>query len=469
MNKENEPDFINNPNINHSKDEKIPYINSISNSKSNSSKTSSNKNKILLTQNSNNLSSKSSQNLQNSSFHILRKKLFRNTNIGQLNGILTFTDISIIHNKEGISLNITKKSNRVLSEGKKVIKIGKVLDMETPKKKYNDKKSVIMEKLKYKKKAILSADNIEGKNLMEYFDNMYVNTTTEVKNINRVRVSSAENIKNNTFKSNKNTTNTNKSWNKNNISHYQIKPANLINKYNKNFSTNKNEINNKSIKNDINNMSGYSSNRKNKAIITSLNNLFKQDIDFEHLINKYRPKKIINNNNAFLNKTQKSFAINCKCDKNKISTEKKKSYEKIKPMPKSDNNKRNFSISNIKIRESVKNLFQDFKYKQNEMENINKYKRKLSSKQIKNDNVPIISPNILREQKNRKDQLRYIYLTSTNNFRTVKIKSLKKKDTFDNNKKTNNPHFLKLKEKNEFEKTIQPNKRFNYKNSNLKK
>ena len=40
MNKENEPDFINNPNINHSKDEKIPYINSISNSKSNSSKTS---------------------------------------------------------------------------------------------------------------------------------------------------------------------------------------------------------------------------------------------------------------------------------------------------------------------------------------------------------------------------------------------------------------------------------------------
>ena len=330
MNKENEPDFINNPNINHSKDEKIPYINSISNSKSNSSKTSSNKNKILITQNNNNLNSTSSKNLQNSSFHILRKKLFRNTNIGKLNGILTFTDISITNKKGGISLNITKKSNRVLSEGKKVMKIGKVFDIETPKKKYNDKNSVIMEKLKNKKKAILPAVNIEGKNLMDYFNNTHINATTEVKNINRV--SSAENIKNNTFKSNKNIIDTNKSWNKNNISNYQIKPVNLINKYNKNFITNKNEINNKSIKNDINNMSGYSSNRKNKAIITSLNNLFKQDIDFEHLINKYRPKKIINNNNAFLNKTQKSFGFNnsnCKCDKNKINTEKKKVMKKL--------------------------------------------------------------------------------------------------------------------------------------------
>ena len=127
MNKENEPDFINNLNINHPKDEVIPYI-SISNSKSNSSKTSSNKNRVLITKNSNNLSSTSSKNHQNSSFHILRKKLFRNTNKEKLNGILTFTEISHIKNKGNIS-NIIKKSNRVLSEGKKVKKMGKVLDI----------------------------------------------------------------------------------------------------------------------------------------------------------------------------------------------------------------------------------------------------------------------------------------------------------------------------------------------------
>ena len=170
MNKDNGPDFINNLNINHSKEEVIPYINSISNSKSNSSKTSSKMNTLLITENSNNFSSTSSRNPQKSLFHILRKKLSRNTNIVKLNGILTFTEI--IQNKGGIFLNITKKSNGVLSEGRKVIKKEKVMDIETPKKKY-DKKSIIMENLKYKKKAILSPDNIEGKNLMDYFDNMH--------------------------------------------------------------------------------------------------------------------------------------------------------------------------------------------------------------------------------------------------------------------------------------------------------
>ena len=101
------------------------------------------------------------------------------------------------------------------------------------------------------------------------------------------------------------------------------------------------------------------------------------------------------------------------------------------------------------------------------MSNINKYKRKLSAKQIKNDNMPIISPNILREQKNKQENNCFKILNNNNTF--IKIKSLKKRDTFDNNKKTNNPHFLKFKEKNEYEKTIQLNKRFNYKNNNLKK
>ena len=200
MNKENEPDFINNLNINHPKDEVIPYINSISNSKSNSSKTSSNKNRVLITKNSNNLSSTSSKNHQNSSFHILRKKLFRNTNKEKLNGILTFTEISNIKNKGSIS-NITKKSNRVLSEGKKVMKMGKILDIETPKKE-KDKTSIIMEKLKDKKRAVLFTDNFEGKNLMDDFENMYVKVTTEAKNINRISL--ADNTQKNTIKSNKN-------------------------------------------------------------------------------------------------------------------------------------------------------------------------------------------------------------------------------------------------------------------------
>ena len=288
MNKENRPEFSNINNSQHSR-EKVPYI-TISNSKSNSSKnqnskTSSNKNKLILTQTSNNLSSNRSKDHQDSSFHIIRKKLLRNTNIGKLNGILTFTEISINQNVSNISFTIPKKTNRVLSEGNRGIKILKVLDIETPKKP-SDKNIIFHEELKNNKKALLSIENINGKNLMDYFEKLYVNVTIDGKNMNRVP--SVENIQNSTIKLNKNTVDTNKSWNKNNRSNCQIKSVQFFNKYNKNFG-NKNGINYKNIKKEIN-ISRCPSNN-NKKIVDSLNILFKKDNEYiENLINKFRPK-----------------------------------------------------------------------------------------------------------------------------------------------------------------------------------
>jgi hypothetical protein len=446
--KENELDFIYNNNIG----EKVPFIDissKSSSSKNQNSKTSSSRNKLLLTQNSNNLSSISIKNHKNSLIQIMRKKLFRKTNMKKSNGILTFTEISISRNKDGISLNVTQKSKLTLSECKKGIKIGKEFDNQTPKKEY-DKSIIFNEKLKNKKKAVLSMDNIDGKNLMDKFANIYANITTETKNINRV--SSDDNTQNNAIKSNNkvvNVVNTNKSWNKNKSD----------NKYNKIFIKNKNEINNRSIKNNI----IYYSNRKNKAINSSITNFktkFTINSDLKNLINKYRPK--ISNNH------QKSIAKNNNNpkydDKNK-NIKKKISFEKKKETPKTDKNKRNCSLSYLKIRESVKNLFQDNKCKKNEMANINKEMRRTSVIQTKYNNMPIIS-NFLRQQKNKQENNCYKILNNNNNI--TKIKTITNKNTFENIKNVNNLNYLKYK--NEYKKSIQPNnKMFKYKTINLKK
>ena len=322
--KENELDFISNINL----EEEVPFINissKSSSSKNQNSKTSSSKNKLLLTQNSNNLSSISIKNNQNSLFQIMRKKLFRKTNMRKSNGILTFTEISISRNKDGMSLNVTQKSKRTLSEDKKGMKIGKEFYNQTPKKEY-DKSIIINEKLKNKKKAVLSMDNVDGKNLMDKFRNIYSNIKTETKNINRI--SSDENTQNNAIKSNNkvvNVVNTNKSWNKNKSD----------NKYNKIFINNKNEINNRSIKNNIIYMSGNYSSRKNKIINSSITNFktkFTINSDLKNLINKYRPK-ISNNhqkNIANSNNNHKYDDKNKNNIKKKINFEKKKKNQKTK-------------------------------------------------------------------------------------------------------------------------------------------
>lgn len=451
--KENDFDFISNINL----EEEVPFINissKSSSSKNQNSKTSSSKNKLLLTQNSNNLSSISIKNNQNSLFQIMRKKLFRKTNMRKSNGILTFTEISISRNKDGMSLNVTQKSKRTLSENKKGMKIGKEFYIQTPKKEY-DKSIIINEKLKNKKKAVLSMDNVDGKNLMDKFRNIYSNIKTETKNINRI--SSDENTQNNAIKSNNkvvNVVNTNKSWNKNKSD----------NKYNKIFIKNENEINNRRIKNNIIYMSGNYSSRKNKIINSSITNFktkFTINSDLKNLINNYRPK--ISNNH------QKNIANNNnnpKYDhKNKNNIKKKISFEKKKETPKTDKNKRNCSLSYLKIRENVKNLFQDNKCKKNEIENINKEMRRTSVIQTKYNNMQIIS-NFLRDQKNKQENNCYKILNNYNNI--TKIKTITKKDAFENIKNVNNLNYLRFK--NEYKKSIQPsNKMFNYKAINLKK
>lgn len=451
--KENDFDFISNINL----EEEVPFINissKSSSSKNQNSKTSSSKNKLLLTQNSNNLSSISIKNNQNSLFQIMRKKLFRKTNMRKSNGILTFTEISISRNKVGMSLNVTQKSKRTLSENKKGMKIGKEFYIQTPKKEY-DKSIIINEKLKNKKKAVLSMDNVDGKNLIDKFRNIYSNIKTETKNINRI--SSDENTQNNAIKSNNkvvNVVNTNKSWNKNKSD----------NKYNKIFIKNENEINNRRIKNNIIYMSGNYSSRKNKIINSSITNFktkFTINSDLKNLINNYRPK--ISNNH------QKNIANNNnnpKYDhKNKNNIKKKISFEKKKETPKTDKNKRNCSLSYLKIRENVKNLFQDNKCKKNEIENINKEMRRTSVIQTKYNNMPIIS-NFLRDQKNKQENNCYKILNNNNNI--IKIKTITKKNIFENIKNANNLNYLRFK--NEYKKSIQPsNKMFNYKAINLKK
>ena len=432
MNKENIPDFNN-----HSGEE-VPYIN-ISNSKSNSSKnqnskTSSNKNKLSLTQNNNNSSSNSRNNNQDSSFKTIRKKTSRNTNKEEKSSANSFfRDNSFIQNKGDISFNINI-SNRVHSEDKKEKKIER-----TPNKRY-DKNNAILEKLKKKNKAVLSMDNIDGRNLNDFFEKMYVNVTTEDKNKNQV--TSIENTQNNTIKLKKSNVNTNKSWNKNSSTNSQIRPVKIVNKYNKSFSKKNNEI-----KKINNNASGCSKIMKNKlmssANLTSLNNnfqnLFKMnnaDIDFNDLLNKYRPKKIIKKNLNFQKSSvNNSNNNNCNNNKNKVNTEKRFSLEKIKPTPKSDNYNRQFSLSYLKIRDSVKNLFQDNKCKQNEKKSINKNVRRLSAKVIKN-NKPIFSSTLLKDQKSKPENLFYNILNSNT---IIRIKPFKKE--------TNNLYFRKFKGK----------------------
>ena len=105
---------------------------------------------------------------------------------------------------------------------------------------------------------------------------------------------------------------------------------------------------------------------------------------------------------------------------------------------------------------SVKNLFQDNKNKQNEISNINKDMRRLSAKPIKNNSL--------------RGKQEFIFNKLGNNNASFKLKIIKIKGNSENIKKSINPCFIKSKEKNDNEKTIQPNiKRSICKNNNTKK
>lgn len=470
--------------MNNSKEE-IPYI-SISNSKSNSSKnqnsknskSSSNINPISQAQN-NNSSSISKKNSKSSSSKKTREKIIHSEE--EKSGIFMFNENSFIQSSPD------NQENKNLYEDQKELKADKNQEIETPKKVY-DKAAVLKEKLKDKKKAEMKMDNIKGKNLMVYFGKMSVNV---MEDKSKKRVSSVENASSDTFRLKKNIIDINKSWNKNNypIFNSHKKPIKISNKCNKN-----NNINTKENKN-VKDTGGFTMIKKkkstscvSKSAIKNFENIFKKNninIDFENLLNKYMPNfpNKVNKNNKFNLQNISNNKNNSNLIKNKLNTEKKINTEKNKKTPKSDSYKKKFSSSYIKIKEiSLKNLFHDYKPKQNEMNNLGKNvgsssnQKRLSAK-IVTRTKPVISP-MLKGQKSKQQNI-FDKIINKNNF--MKINPIKKeqKDNKNNIKKINNyneinSYFLKYREKHELQKPNEKgnqllNKGINYKGKNPKK
>jgi hypothetical protein len=419
-----------------------------------------------------NSNSNSKKNSKNSSSN----KMGKNISISEeeKSGIFTYIEKSFIQSS---SFN---QENKNISEDRKEVKTDKNHENETPKK-YYDKTAVLKEKLKDKKKAIMKMDNIPGKNLMEYFGKMFVNVGTEDKT--KKRVSSVENISYDNFRLKKNFLDINKSWNKNAypIFNSHKKPIKIKNKYRKE---------NQNVK-DINKFNILKKKKStscvSKSAIKNFENIFKKNninIDFENLLNKYMP-----NFPKKLNKKKEFKYQNISNNKNnnfihnKLNTEKKINLENNKKTPKTDSYKRKLSSSYLKIKEiSLKNLFHDYKPKQNEINKVGKNacpdsnKKRLSAKIIPKTK-PVIS-SMLKGQKNKQQNI-FDKIMNKNNF--IKINPIKKeqKDIKNNNNKINNynelnSYFLKYREKHELqklnEKGNQPNnKGINYKSKNTKK
>ena len=489
MNKEN-LNFNINLNLGDNNSGDVPFI-TISNSKSNSSKnqnskTSSNKYKSSLTNNNNNSSSNSKNNRLNSSFNIIRKQLSRNNREEEHKSseIIILTDNSLIKpcfdtsfnnqlNKHSSNTSLQEDEKEINTEIKTEIK-GKNKEIETPKKKYGNREPIFTKLKKIKKSVANNDNNFHGKNLMDYFKYMNANVTSEDKNSNRV--SSVENISSNTIKLNKKVINTNKSWNKNNN---KKKPVKILNKNKKSCSKNKSKIQKKFI---INN-SDFSKTQKKKSNSVLKISSFKTNRShnnyFDNLLNKYihfKNKNFKNEKkNVFMNFQKhplntNNFYISNRNNIN-INIEKKNNFEKIKITPKTDSYKRKLSSSYLKIRESAtKNLFHDYKPKQNEEVNINQNihfgKKRLSVKVIKDKNQ-IVPSNLFYNNVNNKNIFFKIKPTSK------EVIENKNKNNINNIKKVNNYNepnsiFFKFKEKKELIRTNdknnnhQINKGFNF-------
>ena len=410
MNKENEFNL----NLSYNSEDKVSIISISNKSKSNSS---NNQKSIKRPKK---LNRKKISNQNSSSFSIYQNKIKRiNSKEQNSFSFYTFTKNSI--NKYDTPKDKKEKTeeNKSISK-KKEAKIN--LENETPEKK-KEKTNISLEKFEYKKKDLLTIDNINGKNLMEYFEKMSENISTEEKK--KDRISSVGNKLKNSFILKNTFINTNKSWNKNNYLFMSSqKPLKLINKKKQNKESNNSKILSKR-KNQSINSHNISSNIKNLQILLNKNNI---NIDLKNLIDKYRPNKIlkkrINNNTISVDKT---------IDDKKIK------FEKIKRTPKSDSNERTISFSHLKSRETAKkNLFNDYNKINDEMTNINKYINKNERKQNEKlyDKNNIFNPQFFQLNKN-------------NNL----IMNSKKKESNENkNKQKINNFFLKYKEKIETDK-----------------
>ena len=417
MNKENEFNL----NLSYNSEDKVSIISISNKSKSNSFH---NPKSIKRPKK---LNKKIISNQNSSSFSIHQKKN-KKINSKEQNSFSFYTYTQNSNNKfdESKDKKEKKEENKSVSnkEEEKKIKI----ENETPKRK-REKNNIKIEKFEYKKKDLLTIDNINGKNLMDYFEKMSENITTEEKK--KDRISSVENKLKESFKIKNTVININKSWNKKSNNFYlpSKMPLKIIIKKEKNSNLNfRIRKRNQSI-----NSHNTSTNIKNLQILLSQNNI---NIDLKNLIDKYRPNKIlkkrINNNTISADKTMED---------NKLK------FEKIKQTLNSDSIKERFSFSHLKIRDStIKNLFHENNNNNNikindEMTNINKYinknERKPNEKiyeksnffnpQIKKKNTEIIfqlnkNNNLMMNTKKKETKIGNFFLKHKEKIETDKIK-----------------------------------------------
>ena len=416
MNKENEFNL----NLSYNSEDKVSIISISNKSKSNSFH---NPKSIKRPKK---LNKKIISNQNSSSFSIHQKKN-KKINSKEQNSFSFYTYTQNSSNKfdESKDKKEKKEENKSVSnkEEEKKIKI----ENETPKRK-REKNNIKIEKFEYKKKDLLNIDNINGKNLMDYFEKMSENITTEEKK--KDRISSVENKLKESFKIKNTVININKSWNKKSNNFYLPSKMllKIINKKEKNSNLNfRIRERYQSI-----NSHNTSTNIKNLQILLSQNNI---NIDLKNLIDKYRPNKIlkkrINNNTISADKTMED---------NKLK------FEKIKQTLNSDSKKERFSFSHLKIRDStIKNLFHENNNNNikinDEMTNINKYinknERKPNEKiyeksnffnpQIKKKNTEIIfqlnkNNNLMMNTKKKETKIGNFFLKHKEKIETDKIK-----------------------------------------------
>ena len=362
---------------------------------------------------------------QNSSSFSIHQKKNKKINSKEQNSFSFYTYTQNSNNKfdESKDKKEKKEENKSVSnkEEEKKIKI----ENETPKKK-REKNNIKIEKFEYKKKDLLTIDNINGKNLMDYFEKMSENITTEEKK--KDRISSVENKLKESFKIKNTVININKSWNKKSNNFYLPSKMllKIINKKEKNSNLNfRIRKRYQSI-----NSHNTSTNIKNLQILLSQNNI---NIDLKNLIDKYRPNKIlkkrINNNTISADKTMED---------NKLK------FEKIKQTLNSDSKKERFSFSHLKIRDStIKNLFHENNNNNikinDEMTNINKY---INKNERKPNEKIYEKSNFFNPQIKKKNTEKIFQLNKNNNL----MMNTKKKETKIGN------FFLKHKEKIETDK-----------------
>ena len=223
MNKENEFNL----NLSYNSEDKVSIISISNKSKSNSS---NNQKSIKRPKKLN----KKINNQNSSSFSLYRKKI-KKINSKEQNSFSFYTFTQNSNNKYDALKDKKEKTeeNKSISK-KKEAKIN--LENETPEKK-KEKMNISLEKFEYKKKDLLTIDNINGKNLMEYFEKMSENISTEEKN--KDRISSVGNKLKNSFISKNTVINTYKSWNKNNyFFNTSQKPLKIMNKKKQDFENN---------------------------------------------------------------------------------------------------------------------------------------------------------------------------------------------------------------------------------------